>query len=124
MILYFLHQKQYREKMRTTTNSIPDIISNEKEALKTYRLHVGGKKKGPVHSWRILIKILDLKKILQLHVKNIKNILYMRIKNTRISCKNTLRYHLFSICLSVIYFPNILDTIPIRLNLRQRLLLI
>lgn len=110
--------------MGTTTNSIPDIILNEKEALKTYRLHVGEKKKGPVHSWRILIKILDLKKILQLHVKNIKNILYTRIKNTRISCKNTLCYHLFSIRLSVIYFPNILDTIPIRLNLRQRLLLI
>ena len=44
MILYFLYQKQYREKMGTTTNNIPDIISNEKEALKTYRLHVGEKK--------------------------------------------------------------------------------
>lgn len=74
MILYFLHQKQYREKMGTTTNSTSDTISNEKEALKTYRLHVGGKKKCPVHSWRILIKILDLKKILQVHVKNILDI--------------------------------------------------
>ena len=46
MIPYFLHQKQYREKMGTTTNSTPDIISNEKEALKTYRLHVGEKKKS------------------------------------------------------------------------------
>lgn len=45
MILYFLHQKQYREKMGTTTNSTPNIISNEKEALKTHRLH-GGKKKS------------------------------------------------------------------------------
>ena len=44
MILYFLHQKQYREKMGTTTNSTPNIISNEKEALKTHRLHVGKKK--------------------------------------------------------------------------------
>lgn len=78
MILYFLHQKQYREKMGTTTNSTPNIISNEKEALKTHRLHVGKKKKCPVHSWRILSKILDL--LLQVHVKNTKNILDIRIQ--------------------------------------------
>lgn len=63
--------------MGTTTNSTPNIISNEKEALKTHRLHGGEKKSVPVHSWRIL-KILDL--LLQVHLKNTKNILDIRIQ--------------------------------------------
>ena len=47
--------------MGTTTNSTSDTISNEKEALKTYRLHVGGKKKCPVQSAQLVTPMKIIK---------------------------------------------------------------